>query len=181
MFAPVGVLAGWIAMRLGASHSVGAGWVAAHALSLTGWLLFGPVIAGLRRRGRPSALIGAAVAAAGLVAVVGQMIVDIIVGIAAADRAQMQENFNQAYDIPGVRVVLYGFGPVLLFAGLAALFVQLAVQRRIPRGTMFLALLGILMIGLDGVVGSTARLVVMPLGLLCVWLTLDRLRPQESF
>ncbi|MFI1992664.1 hypothetical protein [Actinoplanes sp. NPDC020271] len=185
LLAPAGVLTGWTIMRLGGSRSTGAGWVAAHAVWILGWGLFALVIAELWRRARGSrratvvATAGAVVAAAGLLAVLGQMIVDIAVGVAASDRDGMRELFERAFRIPGVQAVLYGAGPVLLIAGLVALFVQLAVLRRIRAGVAVLAVLGMLLMTLDTAVGSTARLVVMPAGLLCLWLSLTALRLER--
>ena len=95
LFAPIGVLAGWTIMRLGGSHSTGAGWITAHAVWLVGYGLFGFIIAELHRqartppRGRAAALAAAIAAAAGLVAVIGQMTVDIIIGMMASNRTQM--------------------------------------------------------------------------------------------
>ncbi|GAA2874954.1 hypothetical protein Acy02nite_36560 [Actinoplanes cyaneus] len=228
LLAPVGVLAGWAIMRLGGSRSAGAGWVAAHAVWIVGWGLFGLIITELWRRAggsrpaggspraegsRPAggspragessaptaparhnpagraggsgraavaATAGAVVAAAGLLAVLGQMVVDIVVGVAAPDRARMNELFEQAFRIPGVHPVLYGFGPLLLIAGLVALFVQLAVLHRVRPGTTVLAVLGLLLISADTTVGPVARLVVMPAGLLCLWLSFSALVDADT-
>jgi hypothetical protein len=187
VLAPIGVLAGWTIMRLGASHSTGAGWVAAHSVWLISYALFGYIIAELYRRartpragGRTAALIGGAAAAAGLLAVLGQMVVDMIVGIAASDRAHMHELFEQAYDVPGVRPVLYGFGPVLLLVGLAALVIQVTVLRRVSGATTALALAGIVLIAADGAIGATIRLLIMPVGISCLWLAFNTIRRSAT-
>ncbi len=146
---------------------------------MAGWALFGPVIAELHRRGR-RVIVSTVIAAVGLASVLGQMIVDIVVGWAAADRNQMHELFAWAYRIPGVQFLLYGVGPVLLIAGLAALFVQVAVQRRIRPGTAVLAVAGMLLMAVDTAVGSAARLIVMPVGVLCLWLSFDALRRDRD-
>jgi len=180
--APVGVLVGWTVMRLGASRNPGAGWALAHSLWLVSYALFGVIVVELYRRirtpgrsGKTVAVLGAAVAVAGITAITGQMMVDLVIGLAASDREQMHDLFQRAFDVPGVQLVLYGFGPGLLIVGLAALAIQLAAMRRISRATAVLALAGIVLIAVESATGGAVRLLVMPAGAGCLWLALNAL------
>ncbi|MBY8875570.1 hypothetical protein K7640_27445 [Micromonospora sp. PLK6-60] len=185
--APVGVLAGWTLMRLGASHSTGVGWALAHSVWLISYALFGIVVVELYRRiraqpsgGKVVAVLTAAVAMAGISAIAGQMIVDLVVGLAAADRTHMHELFQRAFAVPGVQPVLYEVGPIFLIIGLAALFTHLAVMRRVSVRTAALALIGIILIGLEGAAEGVVRLLLMPAGAGCLALALNEIRRTST-
>ncbi|MGA3526208.1 hypothetical protein [Melissospora conviva] len=185
--APIGVLAGWTVMRLGASRSTGVGWALAHSIWLISYALFGIIVAELYRRiraqhggGKVVAVLSAGIAAAGIAAIAGQMIVDLVVGLAASDRAQMHELFQRAFAVPGVHLVLYRFGPMFLIIGLAALFTHLAVIRRAFTLTTVLALVGIVLIGMEGAAGGAVRLLLMPAGVGCLWLALNGVRRTST-
>lgn len=181
--APVGVFAGWTIMRLGAGRSPGAGWALAHSIWLASYALFGVIVAELHRqiraqrgRGKTAAILSATIAVAGITAIIGQMIVDLVVGLAASDQADMHELYQRAFGVPGVRPVLYRFGPGLLIVGLAALVIQMAILRRISKTSTALALAGIVMITAESTANGAVRLLLMPAGTCCLWLALNKLR-----
>jgi hypothetical protein len=153
-------------------------WIASYAL-------FIPLIVALYRRRptprtpRPSAAAITATALIGTAALLGQMLVDLVVGLVAADRSDMNNRFEQAFHIPGVRLALYEIGPALFTTGLVVLFVYLAILRQISPSTAVLAGLGLTLNAAEHAAGSL-RLVLMPIGILCVWLALTRTIRQSA-
>ena len=158
----------------GGRDGPGLAWTAGHALFLAGLLQFFVVLVGLRRQvgttvGGPRLTANAAivVAGAGLIAFVRVAVIDLVVGLRAADHAAMSRLFGQLDDFPGVLPGgLYAVGPLLFEVGLLALLVQLAVlrPRRLPVSSPVLFLLGVVLIGIN--------LDLLPLSAALFWLSL---------
>jgi hypothetical protein len=152
----------------------GLAWTAGHALFLVGLVLFSGVLFGLRRQvpattggHRLTANVAIVVAGVGLVAFVRVAIIDLVVGLRAADHAAMSKLFGQLDDFPGVLPGgFYAVGPLLFEIGLLALLVQLAVirPRRLPVSSPVLFFLGVVLIGIN--------LDLLPLAAVLFWLAL---------
>ncbi|MFD7032524.1 hypothetical protein ACFWAR_31330 [Streptomyces sp. NPDC059917] len=127
------------AVRLSApEHRPDLSWTVGHLAMTLGVLLFGAVFAGLRRlvepagaAGRRSARAATALGLIGVLAVTAQGVIDIVVGLRAADKPAMKELFEQVQSQPGVMPAVYTVGPMLFYVGLIWLVAQLAVARRI--------------------------------------------------
>ncbi|MET3987523.1 hypothetical protein [Streptomyces sp. PvR034] len=127
------------AVRLSApEHRPDLSWAVGHLAMTLGVVLFGAVFLGLRRlvapvgaAGRRSAGAATALGLIGVLAVTAQGVIDIVVGLRAADRPAMKELFEQVQSQPGVMPAVYTVGPMLFYVGLVWLVVQLAAARRI--------------------------------------------------
>lgn len=158
-------------------HGPGPAWTVGHLLFLGSLLLYGAVIAGLWRRmpvaegGRARRVIAGALtamAAVGLVTFVRVAIIDIVVGLRAADSAEKSALSDRYADVPAVLPqAFYEIGPVLFMLGLTALLVQHAVvgpRRAAVAASPVLVLLAF--------VGITANLDLLPAGAALIWLAL---------
>ncbi|MFG2891344.1 hypothetical protein [Streptomyces sp. NPDC048248] len=131
----------------------GPAWTSGHLAFLAALILFVPVFLELRRlAGR--GLFATTVAVVGLVGAIcsmAQISVDIVVGALAADHEAMRGMFANIRSVPGVNVVIYTVGPVLLFLGLLVLFCQLAAVRAVPVWRAVAVVLAVLvsLLGLD--------------------------------
>jgi hypothetical protein len=140
-------------------YGPGLAWTAGHLLFLAGLVLFAPVLVGLyrlvpatSRARRLAALVTLAVAGVGLLLFVRVALIDLVVGLRAADHQAMDQLYGQIGDFPGLLpAVFYSLGPLLFEVGLAALLVQLAVlrPRRLPWWSPVLFLAGLVMISID--------------------------------
>ncbi|HLL65445.1 MAG TPA: hypothetical protein VK453_06805 [Micromonosporaceae bacterium] len=143
-------LLGWAIMRVDGKYGPGPGWTSAHLIWVVAFALFGFAslalfrIVGGNRRDVPA--VGAlGVAVLGAVTLVGQMLIDIAVGLGATDKAAMRSRYDDVFAVPGVELVLFQVGPSLLFVGLLALVVIATVRRRVRVTTLALVLLGVAM------------------------------------
>lgn len=177
--APLFLLVGVVAMKFGWKGNNGLDWTVAlplwtgaHLSYVLGYLFCGVVLVALwsrARRGargraeRTGADVVAAVGAVGLVAMLGQMVIDLIVGFRAADRAGMAEISRSFHDIPGFETFFYGTIPALQLTATALLIVLLAVRREVPVWTAAVVVVGSVAIG----TGVTALMVAGGLAL-CV-------------
>ncbi|MFI9048570.1 hypothetical protein [Streptomyces sp. NPDC053427] len=131
----------------------GPAWTTGHLAFLAALILFVPVFLELRRlAGRgPFATATAVVGLVGAVCTMAQISLDIAVGALAADHGAMRGMFAEIQSVPGVNVVVYTVGPVLLFLGLLVLFCQLAVARAVPVWRAVAVVLAVLvsLLGLD--------------------------------
>ncbi|MEU4820602.1 hypothetical protein ACLQ2P_25720 [Actinomadura citrea] len=158
-------------------HGPGPAWTVGHLLFLGSLLLYGLVIAGLRRRmpvaerGRARRITAGAltaVAAVGLVTFIRVAIIDIVVGLRAADAAEKSALADRYADVPAVLPQpLYDIGPVLFMLGLTALLVQYAVVG--PRRGTAAASAVLLVLAFAGI---TADLDLLPAGAALIWLAL---------
>ena len=141
------------------SYGPGLAWTAGHLLFLIGLLLFAPVLLGLHRlvpatsrAQRVIADVALAVALIGLIAFVRQALIDLVVGLRAADHQAMGGLYQQIGDFPGVLpAAFYNVGPLLFEVGLAGLVILLALlpPRRLPLWSPVLFLLGAILIAVD--------------------------------
>ncbi|KPC65231.1 hypothetical protein [Streptomyces chattanoogensis] len=131
----------------------GPAWTAGHLAFLAALILFVTVFLELRRlAGR--GLFATATAVVGLVGAVcsmAQISVDIVVGALAADHEAMRAMFADVQSVPGVNLVVYTAGPVLLYLGLLVMFCQLALARAVPVWRAVAVVLAVLvsLLGLD--------------------------------
>ncbi|MFJ6383026.1 hypothetical protein ACIQI7_23880 [Kitasatospora sp. NPDC092039] len=155
------------------SRGPGPGWTAGHTAMLAGLLLFAPLLLALHRRLSPRGTagriaVGAALgtAFAGLLCSLAQIGIDLVVGLAAADKAEQSRLFDRVQDVPGVLPAVYQVGPLLFHVGLLALLTAAAAgrSRALPRWSPALVLLGTLASGVD--------LALIPLAAACYLLAL---------
>jgi hypothetical protein len=141
------LLLGVIAMKFGWKAAPGLAWgvalplwTGAHLAYILGYLGFGVVLATLWSwlhevaRGRGERVVGdvlALLGAVGLVAMIGQMVIDLVVGFRAGSRAAMSGISESIHALPGFGVFFYGLIPALSLVAPALLLVALAVRRRI--------------------------------------------------
>ncbi|MFD8633926.1 hypothetical protein [Streptomyces sp. NPDC059533] len=134
-----------------------------HIALLAGVLQFALVFPALRRMTGPAGAAGRASAGAatllglaGTLAVVAQAVIDLVVGLSAADRPEMNRLFGEVQSHPGVLPAVYTVGPMLFYVGLVRLMVQLAVRRRVGAWRPALVV--------PGTVTMAVSLDLMPLG-----------------
>jgi hypothetical protein len=135
--APVLVL-GYGSLRLldGPVHGPGPLWTVSHLMFLGAFLAFGAALPGMRGlvggRG-PAARWGANVVTAltglGLLAGIGQIVVDLVVGLSAADRPGMNALYGRVYANPALAAAFERVGPILFFTGMPVLTILLATLR----------------------------------------------------
>jgi hypothetical protein len=137
-------------------------WTIGHLLFLAGFLLYAAVLVGLRRlivRGRGLATVAVVAGLIGVVAFVRVIVIDLIVGIRAADPAAM-DRIGAEYDRwpgnLGIYDTFYEIGPLLFLSGLLTLSILLTVARKLPVWSPVLLVLGFVLI--------TINLDLMPLG-----------------
>jgi len=130
--------------KMDGQYGPGVDWQAAHLVNLAGLALFVLVVRHLRgklpgTRGRDIAVV---VTLAGVAATVVQFVVDVVAGLLASDKAEMNAITGQFASIPGARLVCYVVGPPLLYVGLLALAVLLVRARELPWWSPVLVLAG---------------------------------------
>ncbi|MBO0513371.1 hypothetical protein [Streptomyces beijiangensis] len=116
---------------LDGSHGPGLAWTTGHLCFLGALAFFVRGFAEMRAiagRGRLAA-VGFWAGTAGVVAVGGQFVIDIVVGFMSADRGAMEDLFTKIQGVPGIEPAFYSFGPMLFFVGQLILVVQLATRR----------------------------------------------------
>ncbi|MEV6607409.1 hypothetical protein [Kutzneria sp. NPDC051319] len=117
--APV-LLGGYGVVRLLSGHGPGIGWTAGHLLFLAGLVLFVPVL--LKLGDRPGAApVIAAIGLLGLAASAAQVVIDVVVGLLASDRAGMNILYHQVQSVPGLLPGVYVIGPALFYLCLIGL------------------------------------------------------------
>jgi hypothetical protein len=143
----------------GRSHGPGFVFTAGHFLFLVGLVLFGVVLARLRQmmvptssRRKVAADLTTVIGFVGLIAFIRIAIIDLVVGLRAADSHAMSALYGQFGNFPGVfPAAVYNIGPLLYEAAMIALLLQLAVlsPRRFPIWSPVLYVLGIVSIGIN--------------------------------
>lgn len=147
LVAPVALLAGVVAMKFGWAPNKDLDWdlafplwTGAHLAYLAGYLALGLVALTLwmwardsaRSAGERAGVHATAVATGiGLVTMIGQMVIDLLVGFEAGSRAEMSAISDRYHAIPGFDLLFYGLVPSLSLAGLAVLVLWLAARHRI--------------------------------------------------
>lgn len=168
-------------------HGPGPAWTIGHLFFLGSLLVYGAVIAGLRRRivaaeggGRARRIttgVLTAVTGIGLAAFVRVAVLDIVVGLKAADAAEKSTLSDRYADVPAVLPqAFYEIGPVLFMAGLVAMLVQYAVAgpRRGPRAALAPVLV------LLGFASITADMDLLPVGAALIWFALASVSSGNS-
>ena len=145
--APVFLLIGIVAMKFGWKPNPDLDWdvafplwTGAHLAYIVGDIALGFVLLTLWRWARDAArpgfergavhVLGAA-GAVGLVAMLGQMVIDLLVGFEAGSRADMSAISDRYHDLPGFDAFFYGAIPAMHLGAAALLIVLLAVRRRV--------------------------------------------------
>lgn len=115
-------------------------WTGAHLAYIVGFGAFGFVLRTLWRWARDAAHsrfergsvhVLSVAGAVGLVAIIGQMVIDLLVAFEADSRADMSAISDRYQDIPGFDQFFYGAIPNLPMGVVALLIVLLAVRRRV--------------------------------------------------
>ncbi|KAB2344728.1 hypothetical protein [Actinomadura rudentiformis] len=156
-------------------HGPGTAWTVGHLLFLGALLMYGPVIVGLRRRvprgGMPRRLtanIATGVALVGLATFIRVAIIDIVVGLQAADPAEKSRLSDRYSDVPAVLPqVVYEIGPMFFMLGLIVLLVQLAVVGPRSIGNILSPVLVVL-----GFITIFINLDLLSAGAALIWLAL---------
>jgi hypothetical protein len=153
VLAPVLWLAGWIIMRLRTQPGPGLAWTSAHLIWVAAFVGFGLALVALARWAVPRTTadrvvraVGVGVGLVGTAAMLGQMAIDLTVGLRAADRAEMSALSDQFSSYPGVDLVFFILAPPLLYSGLLIVLTLLAAQRRITPWPALLVVLGVVLI-----------------------------------
>ncbi|MEV7830459.1 hypothetical protein AB0P12_07485 [Streptomyces subrutilus] len=144
-------------------------WTVGHLFMLSAVLLFAAVLTGLHRLTVPTpatasraarlgAGAGLSLGLTGALALTVQGVIDLVVGLRAADRPEMQRLFEEVQSHPGVMPAVYTVGPLLFYVGLLWLTVQPALRRRIGAWCPVVLFLGI--------AAMTVSLDLLPLGAL---------------
>ncbi|GAA0594008.1 hypothetical protein [Actinomadura livida] len=159
-------------------HGPGPAWTVGHLIFLGSLLLYGGVIAGLYRRLRAipggtahriAAGVLTATAAFGLATFIRVAVVDIVVGLRAADNAEKSVLADRYADVPAVLPqAIYEIGPALFMLGLVALLVQVAVAT--PGRTAAAALSPALTV--LAFASIMLNLDLLPAGAVLIWLAL---------
>jgi hypothetical protein len=165
VLSPIGILFGWVSMRLMGEVGDEPLWTIGHLVWLPAYVMLTLGLLALHRRieapspgGRLLAGFGAAMSVLGGAAVSVQMAVDLVVGFATANRREMSDMFDAIQGAPGVEPAVYAVGPSLLFVGMAVLAVHAAVRGRIPVRSAVLVAAAVAIAGLDQALGLPERL-----------------------
>lgn len=131
-------------------------WTGAHLAYIVGNVALGVVLVtvwrwagdGARSAGERAAVHAlAVVAAVGLVAMIGQMVIDLLVGFEAGSRAEMSAISDRYQDLPGFEAFFYGVVPAMSLTGLSLLILWLAARRRVLWWPAVLFLAGAVAVG----------------------------------
>jgi hypothetical protein len=180
--APVLLLVGVVAMKFGWKGNTDLDWgvalpiwTGAHVAYILGYLAFGIVLGALWSWARGSARgaverggvdVLAVVGAIGLVATLGQMVIDLLVGFRAENRAGMGAISQTFRDIPGFDTFFYGAVPAMQLTVTALLILVLAVRREVTTWSALLFLAGSVCVGTGVtalmVTGGAALCVALP-------------------
>jgi hypothetical protein len=161
MLSPLVGLAAGTAMGFLGRQGPGDGWVFSHLLFIISFVLLIPAISGLRSLLRVQsssqeivADAGITIAIPGILALLGQMTIDLAVGFLATNKAEMSTMFQTIRAVPGMELTFYSLGPVLLYAGIVLFVGLLAYLRKIPMWIAGFTLAGNIFIAI-GTIGGT--------------------------
>ncbi|MFI6789802.1 hypothetical protein ACIBG4_21010 [Nonomuraea sp. NPDC050383] len=178
ILAPVAQLGGWTLMRSGGNEGVEPWATIAHSVWLIGFVLLAIACVELFRRVRSRgaaqilARVSLAVALISVTASIAEMLVDLYVLSATDNHTQLKALDQQIRSIPAAEPILYGFGTQLVYLGLLALIIQLAVLKRISATTLILVLTTLALFISYEVLDGPGRQALMPFAVLCMWLAL---------
>ncbi|MFD0618280.1 hypothetical protein ACFQZR_12480 [Paenibacillus sp. GCM10027629] len=146
-----GLLAVYGAVRLvPGSREMGIGWTVGHLALFAGLVLMGVGLVELWRLGGWDTAWGRvwlAVGCAGVASGLAQAGIDLYANAVSADLESRSALFERVQSVPGVMPLVYTVVPMLLYVGLIALLVRLAVRRAAPWWSPVLVLLGTLAMG----------------------------------
>ncbi|MDA3648526.1 hypothetical protein LZ318_17470 [Saccharopolyspora indica] len=113
--------------RMDGQYGPGLDWQVAHILELIGLALLVPAVLGVRRElAARSRTFWTVVTLAGAATAAVQFAVDVVAGLLAADKAEMNAITARFSEIPGAQAVFYIAGPPLMYVGLLALTILCA-------------------------------------------------------
>jgi hypothetical protein len=152
--------------RMAGHYGPGGAWQAAHIVDLVGLVLFVPAVLGLGRAlgdtaGRRLVVAGTLV---GVAASAVQITVDIVAGLRAADKVDMNAITGRFSSLPGAELAFYQVGPQLLYVGLFVLAIMLARAGALPWWSAVLVLIG--------VAAPAVSLDLIPIGAVCLFVAL---------
>ncbi len=156
--ASLGLLLGWIVLMLRTEQGPNLGWFLSHILLLIGAILFIPAILGLRnlaeKAASPTSKIGAGLAMLGAATLVGQFIIDLVIGFVSSTPTEMSALLNQISSTPGVAQVFYLVGPIAFYGALIFLVITLSQRKRIPYWVGALLVVGIVAVTGQALIGN---------------------------
>ncbi|GLW71264.1 hypothetical protein Kpho02_35630 [Kitasatospora phosalacinea] len=132
------------------SRDVGVGWTVGHLALFAALALLGVGLHELWRLGGRDSRWGRAWLAAGWAGVtagLAQAGIDLYANAVSADREARSAVFDRVRSVPGAQPLVYDVVPMLLYVGLIALLVRLALRRATPWWSPALVLLGTLAMG----------------------------------
>ena len=133
--------------RADGSYGPGLDWQAAHLANLVSLALFVVVVLGMRRMlpGGPWREVVVVGTLAGIAALAGQFINDIVAAALATDRPEMVVIGDRFQAVPGVMPAFYTVGPQLFAIGLVVLTAVVARVGRLPWWSAVLVPVGIIL------------------------------------
>lgn len=172
------VVYGSIRLLAPASKEPGTAWTTGHLAFLGAALFLAVTCEGLRRAAAVSAgparrrVVRTAwmVALAGVTAASAQAVIDLYVGLRAADKPEMSDLFHRVQSLPGVLPLVYTVVPLFLYLGMIALLATLKGPGAIRSLLLFVL----------GSVGIAVNLDLLPLAGLCYLLAFLPLRDRVA-
>ncbi len=179
--APLALFTAWLIMwPFGGRHSPGLGWTLGHLAWCVGFVGLAVVVLEVRNRlqrigGQPTRVPDtlAGLALFGLCTGVMQMLVDLYAGWRSSTQAATSALADRMTDDPGVDLVLYTVGPLLVLVAMTALFTLLARARDLPWWIPVVVVLGIAAL-------MSNETAVMPIGLTLLWVGFSPLLVQPA-
>jgi hypothetical protein len=115
-------------------YGPGFDWQLAHLLGLAGFILFVPLVLGLRILLADGAVREVVVGATllGLAACVVQFGADIVQALMATDKGELQILQRDFTSLPGVQAAVYDVGPLFFFLGIVVIAVLAARAGQLP-------------------------------------------------
>jgi len=158
--------------RLDDTYGPGLDWQLAHLFGLAGFVLFVPLVLGMRAllRGGPVRELAVGATLLGLAACVVQFAADMVEAFMAADSDELRSLQQDFSDLPGVQLAIYDVGPLFFFVGFVAVAVLAVRAGRLPWWSPVVLLLAFLL----PVVGSLNLLPLTGLLMLAALLPLWR-------
>ncbi|MFI0791620.1 hypothetical protein ACH4OY_02800 [Micromonospora rubida] len=128
-------------------YGPGFDWQLAHFLGLAGFLLFVPLVLGLRTLLPAGTVREVAVGATllGLATSMVQFGVDIVQAFMAADKEELRSLQHDFSGLPGVRPAIYDVGPLFFFVGIVVVAVLAARAGRLPWWSPVVLFVGVLL------------------------------------
>ncbi|MGW1056755.1 hypothetical protein [Micromonospora rubida] len=128
-------------------YGPGFDWQLAHFLGLAGFLLFVPLVLGLRTLLPSGTVREVAIGATllGLATSIVQFGADIVEAFMAADKEELRSLQHRFSGLPGVQPAIYDFGPLFFFVGIVVVAVLATKAGRLPWWSPVVLFLGVLL------------------------------------